>query len=78
MIIPPSFIDIEGPLLVGGTLYRGVSKDGIYFSILDGGTARIFGWSLGLPLHPSLQRQSGVEYELSEVSLVDQVLQVPL
>ena len=76
MIVPPGFIDVKGYLLVGGTLYRGVSEDGVYFLILNESTARVFCWGLGLPLHPKLQRQSGVDNELPEVSLVDQVLQM--
>ena len=77
MIVPPGFVDVDGSLFIGGTLYLEVYEDGIYFPILDESTARVFDWGLGLPLHPNLQRQSGVENELPEVSLVDQVLQMP-
>ena len=40
---PPSSIDVEGPLLGGDAFYWGVSEDGVQFSILDEGTARVFG-----------------------------------
>ena len=71
MIVPQGFIDVEGSFLGGGTLYRGVFEDGVYFSILDESTAKVFGWGIGLPLHPNLGRQSRVENELTEESLVD-------
>ena len=42
MVVPPGYIDVEGSLLVGGTLYPRVFKDGAYFLILDESTARAF------------------------------------
>ena len=71
MVVPPGFIDVEGSLLIGDTLYQGVFEDGVYFLILGESSARVFCWGLRLPLHPNLQRQFRVENELSEVSLVD-------
>ena len=61
MIVPLGFVDVEGPLLVGGSFYRGVFEDGVYSPMLDENTARVFCWGLGLP----------------EVFLIDQVLQRP-
>ena len=71
MIVPRGFIDVEGSLLVGGTLYRGVYEDGVYFAILDESTAWVLRWGFRLPLHPNLRRQFRVENELQEVCLVD-------
>jgi len=46
-VIPPGFINIEGPLLGGGAFYWGVSEDDVYLSVLNEGDAQVFVYGLG-------------------------------
>jgi len=73
---PLGFVDVDGPLLSGGAFHKGVSEDSIHFPVLDKGATRVFIRGPGLPLYPNLRGQFRIEDELSEISFIDQVLQV--
>ena len=47
VVVSPSFVDIDGPLLSGGAFYRGVLEDSVNLPVLDEGAARVFICGLG-------------------------------
>ena len=66
---------MENTPLCSGAFHQRGPEDGIYLPILD--EVLMFVYGLKLLLHFDLRGQPGVEDELSEISFVDQVLEVP-
>jgi len=69
VVVPPGFININGPFIRRGALYRGDAKNNIHLLTVL--------W-LEFPLHFNLLRLSRVKGELSEISLTNQILKVSL
>ena len=55
VVVPPSFVDVDGPLIGGGAFYRGVLEDGIHLPVLNEGAAGAFVCGIGLPLYSNLR-----------------------
>ena len=72
VIVPPGFNDINGPSLCYGALYQGGAEDDIHLLVLYEGA--VLWWVF--PLYFSLRGLSPVEDELSEISLINQILEV--
>ena len=73
---PPGFVDINGPFHRCGALYQGDVDDGIHLPVLDEGATclTVLWWVFSL--YFSLRGLSRVEDELSEISLINQILEV--
>jgi len=76
VVVPLGFFDINDPSLRCGTLYRGGVEDGIHLLVLDEGVVclTILWWEFSL--HFNLRGLSRVKDELSEISLINQILEV--
>ena len=71
IVVPPSFVDVDGASLRGSAFYWKGPTDGIYLPVLDESAASRPVHGLGQSLYSDLQGQSGVEDEFSEISFID-------